>query len=220
MLVQSEEESNIVIRIRRIGMKRMLLMSLLSFAVAFSFAGCGKQVKRVETDTTIDLSGRWNDTDSRLVSEEMVQDAMNRPWHDDFRSRSADKNPVVIVGTVRNRSTEHINTQTFTKDLERALINSGEADFVASRVERQEIREERKDQAVYASEETAKEHGRELGADYMLQGSINSIEDKEGRKKVVFYQVNLELIDLETNRKVWIGEKKIKKYVKRSAFGL
>jgi uncharacterized protein (TIGR02722 family) len=204
--------------IRRIGMKRILIIAVVG--LAFAFAGCGKQVKRVETDTTIDLSGRWNDTDSRLVSEEMIQDAMNRPWHDDFTSRRGGKNPVVIVGTVRNRSTEHINTQTFTKDLERSLINSGEADFVASRVERQEIREERKDQAVYASEETAKEHGRELGADYMLQGSINSIEDKEGGKKVVFYQVNLELIDLETNRKVWIGEKKIKKYVKRSAFGL
>jgi uncharacterized protein (TIGR02722 family) len=220
MLVQSEEESNIVIRIRRIVMKRILITTLLCVVVAFSFTGCGKQVKRVETDTTIDLSGRWNDTDSRLVSEEMIQDAMNRPWHDDFSSRSGGKKPVVIVGTVRNRSTEHINTQTFTKDLERALINSGEADFVASRVERQEIREERKDQAVYSSEETAKEHGRELGADYMLQGSINSIEDKEGGKKVVFYQVDLELIDLETNRKVWIGDKKIKKYVKKSAFGL
>jgi hypothetical protein len=183
-------------------------------------AGCGKSVKRVETEEVIDLSGRWNDTDSRLVSEEMVQDSLNRPWLARFMGAHGGKQPVVIVGTVRNRSHEHISVQTFVKDLERALINSGDVGFVASRGERDEIREERKDQAVYSSEETAKEHGREVGADYMLQGSIDTIEDKEGGKKVMFYQVNLEIIDLESNMKVWIGEKKIKKFIKRGALGL
>ncbi len=181
--------------------------------------GCAKSVKRVDVEEQIDLSGRWNDTDSRLVSEAMIEDVLDRPWHEKFK-RKHGKEPVVIVGAVRNRSHEHINTRTFVKDLERLLINSGEVEFVASRGEREEVREERKDQAVYASEETAKEHGREIGADYMLQGSINSIEDKEGGKKVVFYQIDLELIDLETNKKVWIGDKKIKKYIKQFRFGL
>jgi uncharacterized protein (TIGR02722 family) len=182
-------------------------------------SGCGKTVKRVETEEVIDISGRWNDTDSRLVSEEMIRDALNRPWLPRFRSARGGKNPVVIVGIVRNRSHEHISVQTFVKDLERSLINSGEVEFVAGRFERGEIREERKDQAKYASEETAKAFGEEVGADYMLQGTINSIIDREGRREVKFYQVNLELTHLETNKKVWIGEKKIKKYIKRSRFG-
>lgn len=127
---------------------------------------------------------------------------------------------MVIVGTIRNRSHEHINVQTFAKDLERALINSGEVEFVASAAEREELRDERLDQATQASEDTAKEHGMETGADYMLKGSINTIKDKEGGETVMFYQVNLELIDIQNNKKVWIGEKKIKKYIKQSRFGL
>ena len=55
----------------------------------------------------------------------------------------------------------------------------------------------------------------ETGADYMLQGSIKTIIDQEGKESVKFYQVDLEMIHLETNEKVWIGSKKIKKLVKK-----
>lgn len=184
--------------------------------IVFVAAGCATSVKRVDTKEVIDLSGRWNDTDSRLVSEEMINDALSRPWLIKFMREHSGNMPVVIVGTVRNRSHEHINVQTFVKDLERALINSGEVDFVASSEERGEIRDERKDQAVHASEETAKSEGEEIGADFMLKGTINSIMDKVEGKAVIFYQVNLELMHIETHKKVWIGEKKIKKYVKRA----
>ena len=59
----------------------------------------------------------------------------------------------------------------------------------------------------------------ELGADYMLQGEITAIEDEEGREKVVFYQVDATLTDLESNVKVWAGQHKIKKYIERPRFG-
>jgi len=182
--------------------------------------GCAGGVKRVETDEVIDLSGKWNDTDSRLVSEEMIQDALDRPWHRNFVRTNNGKLPVVIVGTVRNRSHEHINTQTFIKDLEKALINSGEVDFVADRTQRKELRDEIKSQASHSSVETAKEAGEEIGADYMLKGEINTIRDKIDGEEVMFYQVDLELIDIQSHKKVWIGDKKIKKYIKRSRLGI
>ena len=192
---------------------------LAMLAVVLLLAGCASlKVDRVDVDKTVDLSGRWNDTDSRLVSEEMISDELSRPWIDRFRAGRGN-NPVVIVGSVRNRSDEHINTRTFVKDLERALINSGEVEFVAGSVERQEIRAERKDQAAHASEATAKDEGEEFGADFMLQGAINTISDRIEGKEVKYYQINLELIDIQSHRKVWIGEKKIKKLVKRSRFG-
>ena len=188
-------------------------------AAGLLLAGCASiKVDRMDADETVDLSGRWNDTDSRLVSEEMIGDVLSRPWIERYRAAKG-KDPVVIVGSVRNRSDEHINTQTFVKDLERALINSGDVEFVASSGERGEVREERKDQAANASEATAKEEGEELGADFMLQGSINTISDRVDGKEVKYYQVNLELIDIQSQRKAWIGEKKIKKLVKRSRFG-
>ena len=200
--------------------KRVLSYKLLMMlALVLLLTGCASlKVDRLDIDKTVDLSGRWNDTDSRLVSEEMINDVLSRPWIDRFRAGRGN-NPVVIVGSVRNRSDEHINTRTFVKDLERSLINSGDVEFVAGSVERLEIREERKDQAAHASEATAKDEGEEFGADFMLQGAINTISDRIEGKEVKYYQINLELIDIQSHRKVWIGEKKIKKLVKRSRFG-
>lgn len=177
---------------------------------------CATSVERVATDSTIDLSGAWNDTDSRLVAEEMIADVLSRPWISDFSSRSGQR-PAVIVGTVRNLSHEHINVKTFVADMERALINSGRVDFVASRDERGEIRDERMDQDLNAREDTRKAAGQELGADFMLQGQINTIIDVEGKEQVRYYQVDLTLISLADNRKVWLGQKKIKKLVKNAS---
>lgn len=188
--------------------------------VLLMFTGCAStKVERIDVDETVDLSGQWNDTDSRLVSEEMIKDVMSRNWLERYKRANNGHVPAVIVGSVRNRSDEHINTRTFVKDLERALVNSGEIDFVASSGEREELREERVDQAAHSSEETAKEEGQEIGADFMLQGSINTITDRIEGKQVKYYQVNLELVQIENHKKVWLGEKKIKKFVKQSRFG-
>ncbi|MBW2059135.1 MAG: penicillin-binding protein activator LpoB [Deltaproteobacteria bacterium] len=188
---------------------------LLAALVLLQHCASTPKVERKEVETTIDLSGRWNDVDSRMVSEEMIRDCLDHPWVERFKEKHAGKIPTVVVGLVRNRSHEHINVQTFVKDLERALINSGEVRFVASSDERRQIREERLDMARHASDETMKPPGEEVGADFMLIGTINTIRDEVKGKAVMFYQVNLELIDMSNNIKAWIGEKKIKKLIKR-----
>lgn len=193
---------------------RALPVLALSAILTFSVTGCGKKVTRTSADTVTDLSGNWNDTDSRLVSEEMIQDVLSRKWLTRF-NRKHGKPPVVIVGTVRNLSHEHINTRTFINDLEKELINSGEVEFVASASERGELREERREQDLHAREDTRKAMGQEIGADFMLQGSINTIIDAVKGEQARFYQVDLTLIDLESNRKVWVGQKKIKKTIEK-----
>jgi len=183
-----------------------------------SLSACGgKSVQRIGTDTTVDISGNWNDTDSRLVSEEMIAQVLSQPWLARFEATHQDR-PTVIVGTVRNNSSEHIDTNIFTKNLEIAFINSGRVRVVASRDERGEVREERDSQQDWSDPATVKKMGMELGADYMLIGSLGSIVDEEGSDKVVFYQTNLELIDIQTNEKVWIGQKQIKKYIGKSKY--
>ena len=85
---------------------------------SFLVAGCGTKVTRIDADETTDLSGAWNDTDSRLVAEEMIADALSRPWTSNFAGETG-RAPAVIVGTVRNFSHEHINMNTFIADMER-----------------------------------------------------------------------------------------------------
>ena len=196
---------------------RFLPVMALSAIMAFSTVGCQRTTTRVSADSNKDLSGKWNDTDSRLVSEELIQDVLARPWLNRF-TRKKGKSPTVIVGTIRNLSHEHINTRTFVNDLEMSLINSGEVDFVASASERGEIRAERLDQDLNARDDTRKVMGNEQGADFMLKGSINTIIDSVKGEQVRFYQVDLNLINLESNRKVWVGQKKIKKLVEQSGF--
>jgi hypothetical protein len=191
----------------------------LSLILAPVLTACGgTKVQRMDTNEVKDLSGKWNDTDSRLVAEEMIRDCLSRQWLERAQS-SMGKSPTVIVGSVRNQSHEHINTETFVEDLQRELINSGKVDFVASKGERGDVREERMDQDTNASEETRKAHGKETGADFMLSGAINTIEDSEGGKKVTLYQTNLKLLNMKTNQIAWNGQKKIKKFVSRSKVG-
>ena len=187
-----------------------------SIAIATAlFSGCATKVTRVSHDSTIDLSGAWNDTDSRLVAEEMVKDVTSGGWYKSYETR---KNPPsVVIGEIRNKSHEHINTETFINDIQRYLVNSGKVEFVANKVERQELRDEKADQAGNASVESRKIAGEESGAEFMLTGEINSIVDQEGGKAVVFYQINLQLIKIESHQKVWIGDKKIKKFVENSS---
>ena len=180
-------------------------------------AGCATtQVRRMDLNEVKDVSGRWNDTDARLVAEEMIQDSVSRPWLANAAQRKGAA-PTLIVQTVRNNSMEHINTDVFVEELQRALINSGRVQFVASAWERSDLRAERADQDLNASEETRKEHGQEVGADYGLSGTISSVQDREGGESVVLYQVNLKLVDVKTNQIVWNGQKKIKKNISRAS---
>ncbi|MEO0292984.1 MAG: penicillin-binding protein activator LpoB [candidate division WOR-3 bacterium] len=189
----------------------------LFFLFLIIFCSPTRTVKRISPEEVTDLSGRWNDTDSRLVAEEMISDMLSRPWLIDFEQEK-EREPVVIVGTIRNMSTEHIDVDLFIKDIERELINSGRVKFVASKREREEIREERMDQQMYASMETAKRLAEEVGADFFLIGSVKSVEDLLEGKKAILYSVDLELIDVEKNIKVWIGNKKIKKFIEQRGY--
>jgi len=199
---------------KEIQMKKNVRKLITWIIPAALLLGCATKVSRVQSDSVMDITGRWNDTDSRLVAEQMVKDCLSQRWL--YEYQSAKRTPTVIVGKITNKSHEHISLETFQKDIERALLNDGRVQFVASKTERKQLREEVDDQSGHASAETAKSAGEEHGADLMLIGSINTIVDQEGRKAVVFYQVDMELIQLETNMKKWIGNKKIKKYVQRT----
>jgi len=198
-------------------MKKRLCWVGLICLLGLLASGCKTKVDRLETDKVVDLSGRWNDTDSQLVSAEMIKDLQSKPWMATFTQKTG-RVPVILVGPIRNKSSEHIETEAFTKDLERELINSGKVRFVADSQERAALRAERREQQTWSREETQKRLAAETGADFMLQGSIKTIMDQEGKRSVKFYQVDLELIHLETNEKVWIGSKKIKKFVKRARY--
>lgn len=197
--------------------KQILTIAAVSATLIFSSCA-SNNVSRVSSETVTDLSGYWNDTDVRLVAGEIIDGCLASPRIAQYPSQHGGKLPVVIVGSYRNKSDEHIDTEILTKKLEAALVNSGKVEFVASSAERNELRAERIDQQTNASESTAKSLGNETGADFMLQGSVKTIVDSDGKTMARSYFVTTEMIDIETNKKIWMDDNSsIKKVIKRSS---
>ncbi len=186
--------------------------------VLSSCASGGTRVARIDPNQVVDLSGDWNDTDSKLVADEMIADALSTPWSRRYMEAHSGKTPAVIIGRVRNKSAEHINVNTFVRDMVAAFVRSGVARVVSSSGQRDQVRDERDDQQEFASADSRARLRNELGADFMLLGEINTIFDREGRSEVKYYQVDLNLTDLESNELVWVGQKSIKKFVERSRY--
>ncbi|NII24569.1 penicillin-binding protein activator LpoB [Pseudoflavitalea sp. X16] len=194
-------------------MKRILWIVTAVVAVSAITVSCSRKVTRIDPGEQIDLSGRWNNTDSRLTAEKMIDDILKEKWVGDYQEGHNGQRPVVIVGFVTNKSHEHIDAETFVKDVEQSFIKTGRVRLVQGGKKREELRAEKADQQTNATTASMKKFGMEQGADFILQGSINSIVDSQKRKKVVYYQVNLELTNIQSNEVVWIGDKKIAKYV-------
>lgn len=192
------------------NIKSLLLLVIVSVVIA---SCASRKVVRLDPAEQIDLSGRWNDTDSRQVAEEMTRDVLSKPWLERFTGQQQ-RPPVVIIGVVINRSHEHIEAETFIKDIEREFINSGKVRVVENDFFREKLREEKESQQINASPETQSRIAQELGADFMLFGVINSTVDQYKKEKLVNYKVNLEMVNLESTEKVWLGDKEIKKLIK------
>tara|TARA_B100001027_G_C16243387_1_gene320588 strand:- start:134 stop:760 length:627 start_codon:yes stop_codon:yes gene_type:complete len=199
---------------------KSILATVLILGTVVFVNSCGKSVEvaRVDSGKEIVLTDKWNDEDSRLVAEEMINDMLSYPWISQFNQRFPGKEPLVTVQRVRNKSHEHIAVDTFVNDIKRAVIRSGKAGFIATLEERQDTRAELADQDMNASADTRMEMGEEDGANFTLSGTINSIVDQLDNQRVTYYQVDLKLINLQTAREVWNGSKKIKKFMERKSF--
>ena len=109
--------------------QRWLVLGILMLVLT----ACSTKVTRPPVEAPTDSGGHWNDTDSRVTAEAMIKDALKRPWAQRF-TQVTGRGPVVTVGTVLNRTHEPLNTQTFVQDLEQALMDSGQVQFVADTV--------------------------------------------------------------------------------------
>lgn len=197
--------------------QKLLTLALLPALAlgALALTGCGETtVVRTASSGSRDLSGRWNDVDSKNVSIDIKDRALKASWPDRYMEKNK-KNPTVVLGKFIVRADgEVINTDIFLKALRNEFINSGKIDVLD---DPEQTRAILTDQAGYADK--AKELGKELAADYVLKGSINVQNDSEGRNSVKFYVVDFELTDIQTRKIVWADRTDpIRKEVEQSRF--
>lgn len=186
---------------------------LIVLVAIFLVTGCARSVTRIDPNQSMDLSGRWNDTDSRQVAGKMVTDLLGSEKFKDY-AKQLGRKPAIIVGLVRNKTSEHIDADNYIKKLELAVFNSGLADLVESDQFRDKLREERAQQQDFSDPATVAQWGKEVGANLMLFGEMTSETDTYQKKRVVNYVTTLFLTDMQTNKRVWYGQEEIKKYVK------
>ena len=188
-------------------------------ASAVIVGGCSKnwQVKRIDPDTVVDLDYRFDDDDAREIARGMIADALSKPWISEHMAVH-EKRPMIVVGSVKNETEDYIDPDLFTDVIQEELLNSGKVRFVAERDLRAELRQERLDDQEFLDPATIKQAAMEKGADYMMLGRIKDVKERSnnGKRVISFYQVTLELIDIETNEKVWIESREIKKTAKRA----
>lgn len=190
----------------------------IGVGLVLSMVGCGPQGTQVKRDdSAVDLSGEWNDVDADLVAKEMIRDCMSSPWADKFK-RDKGREPVVKLYPIKNRSSDHVETKYFTKQVEKALVNSGNIEVVAASDEADVTRQEQADQGQHASDETVKSAGNETGADFILNGWVLSQNDSDGAgRSIKAFVTTMELTDVQSQKKVWLNDKKIKKQVTHSS---
>jgi uncharacterized protein (TIGR02722 family) len=179
----------------------------------FGLLSCARSVTRISPDQSVDLSGRWNDTDSHQVANKMITDLLGSEKYKEY-AKALGKKPAIIVGPIRNKTSEHIDSDNYVKKFELAIFNSGVADLVESAAFRDKLREERAQQQDFSDPVTVAQWGKEVGANLMLFGEMTSETDVYNNKRVVNYVTTLFLTDMETNKRIWYSQEEIKKLIR------
>ena len=199
-------------------MKLLTTLALGAIVTAAGLAGCTREwdIDRRDPQEVTDLDYRFNDTDARKIAQGVSEDALSKPWLDNWLREHGGGRPMIVVGNVRNETDEYLDPAMFTSPVEETLLNSGRVRLKAQRELRAELRDERLD-IDFNDPASVKRAAMEVNADLMLVGAIrlDSQKSRSGNRMIRYYQATLEFIDVETAEKLWIHNEEIKKAARR-----
>jgi penicillin-binding protein activator len=200
-------------------MKKLIGVLCAVSTMAF-FSGCGPRAfvhgdydKNVERENL--MTDQWSETDMQKAVKDLVASVLK---HDSISN--AHRPPIVMVTKLQNKTSEHIDTQSITDMITVELTNSGKVQFI-DKAAREDISDEYDYQdSGMVSRETKKGKGKQVGADLILNGRIDSIVQEVGKDKSVYYKINLNMTNLSTGIIVWTDQKQIRKLYKKQSVGL
>ncbi|MDW1625134.1 penicillin-binding protein activator LpoB [Vibrio sp. Vb2704] len=192
------------------------IIALLGLAVILG--GCSNKVSYGDAQATETTTIDFGSTDLQKIAAEMVDSMM---MSGSVAAITRDQRPIVFVERIKNKTSEHIDTESITDTISTKMLNSGKFRFVdMDRVEfvREQLNFQNTDELVNQS--TAIQFGKMVGAQYMLYGNLSSIVKNAGSDKDVYYKMTMRLMDLETGLIEWADETEIRKAQSKSLFGL
>ena len=202
-----------------------ILSIAISLSAMLSISGCASNKPAfasgnvVYGDTSIQetLSNKISSNDFTKLAKSMTDSLLTSSV---VRKNSGGNKPTIKIAPVKNKTTEHIDTRTITNEIEIQLTSSEAVEFVSDSVENEQLRMEIQEQTQsgeYKQSKSAKA-GQSEGAKYLLTGEITSLVDSNGDFKNIDYIFQLKLTEIETRKKVWAAQDKIRKTSERSTF--
>jgi len=190
----------------------------LSGVVVILSAACGPKafVKGQYDDPNREnlLTDQWSETDMQKSVQEMVASLVAHP-----KIAQSTRPPILMVTKLQNKTSEHIDTQSIMDMIRVELTQSGKVSFV-DREAREDLDAEYEYQNSGRVGANKSGPGQQIGADYILNGRMDSIVQEVGKDKTVYYKITLNMTDLKTNLVVWTNQKQIRKVYKKKTIGL
>ncbi|MCW8860314.1 MAG: penicillin-binding protein activator LpoB [Deltaproteobacteria bacterium] len=184
-------------------MRRFLLV-FSGLLMLILLAGCSVTTREVAPDEQVIYDESYHFSDKKAIVDAMVTSLLSK-----YPLLRATDRPVLIVYGIANRTSEHISTSAMTDDIRQSLLASGRVRFI-NETQRQNIARETSYQyGGTVAAETRIQKARQVGARYMLTGTLRSIEKNQPRqfrlkkKTLMYYSLNMELTDIQTGLIEW-----------------
>ena len=192
------------------------VFSMMMLGAALVLSGCST-VDYGDAQGRETVNTDFGSTDLQMIASKMVDDMLVFP---PIVQMTQSRRPVVFVDRIKNKTTEHVDTESITDTIQSKLINSGKFRFVdMSVVDRVREQLEYQQDSGMVDQASAAQMGRQIGAEFMLYGNLSSIVKRDDSTKDVYYKFTLKLLNIQSGIIEWSGEKEIRKTRKRSLFG-
>ncbi len=185
----------------------MKIIKKLGFLVLLPMLFACTQKTSYSSGENLQLASSFSFQDQRVLVNAINEQLRNDK--DLINSALSSTRPTIIIDSIVNKTSEHINTQSITDSISASIIREG----LFTLVSRQKLdvlaKEKKLNDLGLTSEQRAVQLGKLWGAKYVLYGNFSSIVNYVGRTKQTYYKLSIFIQDVETGAQIWIGEKEI-----------
>ena len=192
---------------------KTILNLFAAAAIAAMLAGCATTVEYGDATSSKPIDVGFGSSDLQQIAATMVDSMLMDEVLQDI---SADGPPLLVVDKVKNKTMQHIDTESVTDSIRTKLIRSRKFSF-QDRTTEAALSEELAYQQAAATDPVAA--GQQDAPRYMLTSNLSQIEQDQGRLTDVYYKFTMSLRDMKSGRLIWADEKEIRKQKTRSVFG-
>lgn len=201
-------------------MKRLVIATLVGVTLAGTgfLSGCANKVAYGDAQAVETVNTDFGSTDLQMIAGKMTDEMLAFP---PVVQVTQQRRPVIFVDKIKNKTTEHIDTESITDTIQTKIIGSGKFRFVdMAAVKAVQDQLDFQQESGNVDPKTAVKIGAQLGAEYMLYGNMSSIVKQQGNTRDVYYKFTLKLMHLQSGIVEWQGEKEIRKTKTKSLLGM